>query len=53
MDCLSSYKQPRIKLMRLIKNKQLIRIKKGIYLFGKEYRKRPYSLEVLANLIYP
>lgn len=52
MDCLSSYKQPRTKLTKLLKNNQLIRVKKGIYIFGKEYRNRPYSLEVLANLIY-
>lgn len=52
MNCLSSYKQPRDKLTKLLKKKHLIRIKKGIYIFGEEYRKRPYSLEVLANLIY-
>ncbi|NGX53960.1 MAG: hypothetical protein K1000chlam4_00681 [Chlamydiae bacterium] len=52
MDCLSSYKQPRDKLTVLLKNRQIIRVKKGIYILGDEYRKRPYSLEVLANLIY-
>lgn len=52
MDCLSSYKQPRDKLTKLLKANQLIRVKKSIYIFGKEYRQRPYSLEVLANLIY-
>jgi hypothetical protein len=52
MDCLSSYKQPRSKLTKLLKSKKLIRVKKGLYIFGKEYRQRPYSLEVLANLIY-
>lgn len=52
MDCLSSYKQPRTKLTSLLKSGQLIRVKKGLYVFGKEYRQRPYSLEVLANQIY-
>jgi predicted transcriptional regulator of viral defense system len=52
MNCLSSYKQPRDKLTKLLKTNQLIRIKKGIYVFGEEYRNRPYSLEILANLIY-
>lgn len=52
MDCLSAYKHPRDKLTTLLKNKQLIRIKKGLYVFGEGYRQRPYSLEVLANLIY-
>jgi len=52
MDCLSSYKKPRDKLSKLIKSGDLIRVKKGLYVFGKEYRLRPYSLEILANLIY-
>ncbi len=52
MDCLSNYKQPRAKLTTLLKNQELIRIKKGLYVFGSSYRERPYSLEVLANLIY-
>jgi predicted transcriptional regulator of viral defense system len=52
MDCLSAYKQPRDKLTNLLKSGQIIRVKKGIYVFGKEYRRRPYSLEVLSNLIY-
>jgi predicted transcriptional regulator of viral defense system len=52
MECLSTYKHPRDKLTKLIKANQLIRIKKSIYVFGKDYRQRPYSLEVLANLIY-
>lgn len=52
MDSLSSYRQPRDKLTDLLKAKKLIRIKKGLYIFGKDYRLRPYSLEVLANLIY-
>jgi predicted transcriptional regulator of viral defense system len=52
MNCLSSYKSPRDKLTKLLKSKQLIRVKKGIYIFGEEYRNRPYSLEILANLLY-
>lgn len=52
MDCLASYKNPRDKLTSLLKSKDLIRIKKGLYIFGKDYQQRPYSLEVLANLIY-
>ena len=52
MDCLSTYKQPKDKLSKLIKANKLIRVKKGIYVFGKEYQQRPYSLEILANLIY-
>jgi len=52
MDCLSDYKRPRVKLTALLKKRELIRVKKGLYVFGKEYRHRPYSLEVLANLIH-
>ncbi len=52
MGCLSSYKQPRDKLTKLLKTNKLIRVKKGIYIFGEEYRNRPYSLEILANLLY-
>lgn len=52
LNCLSSYKQPRDKITDLLKKEALIRVKKGLYVFGKNYQKRPYSLEVLANLIY-
>lgn len=52
MDCLANYKQPRNKLTSLLKNTDLIRVKKGLYIFGEDYRQRPYSLEVLSNLIY-
>lgn len=52
MDCLSVYKRPRAKLTSLLKKNQLIRVKKGLYVFGEHYQRRPYSLEVLANLIY-
>ena len=49
MDCLSNYKHPRNKLTSLLKNTDLIRVKKGLYVFGEEYRRRPYSLEVDTN----
>ena len=52
MECLKSYKNPRVKLNHLLKIEALIRIKKGIYIFGKNFAKQPYSSEVLANMIY-
>jgi hypothetical protein len=52
MDCLKDYKSPRSKLTTLLKKGDLIRVKKGLYLFGSEYRKGPYSLEIMANKIY-
>jgi predicted transcriptional regulator of viral defense system len=30
----------------------VVRVKKGLYIFGDEYRIRPFSRESLANLIY-
>jgi predicted transcriptional regulator of viral defense system len=30
----------------------IIRVKKGIYILGEDYRRRPFSREILANLIY-
>jgi len=52
MGALVSYARPRDKVTRLLANKVIIRIKKGVYIFGSAYRKRPYSREILANLIY-
>lgn len=52
ISCLSQYKNPRDKITRLLKSKALIRIKKGLYVFGPDYAKRPFSKEILANLIY-
>ena len=52
MECLSSYRQPRDKLTKLLKAGEIIRVKKGLYLLGRDYRRRPFSLEILANLIY-
>lgn len=51
MDCLKQYKNPRVKLNALMKIGALIRVKKGIYLFGKTFSRQPYCLEVLANMI--
>lgn len=52
MDSLKDYSQPRNKIQTLLKNQDLIRVKKGLYVFGERARQEPYSKEVLANLIY-
>jgi hypothetical protein len=52
MDCLKSYKNPRVKLHHLLKIGGLIRVKKGIYIFGTHFARGAYSVEVLANMIY-
>jgi len=52
LECLKKYSRPRDKITDLLKTGDIIRIKKGLYLFGDEYRLRPYSREILSNLIY-
>ncbi len=52
IDCLEGYSNPRAKITQLLRKGIIIRIKKGLYIFGEAYRRRPYSKELLANLIY-
>lgn len=52
MDALRDYARPRDKISDLLQKGVIIRVKKGLYVFGEDYRKKPYSREVLANLIY-
>jgi predicted transcriptional regulator of viral defense system len=43
---------PRDKITDLMRNGVIIRVKKGLYIFGEKFRRYPYSRELLANLIY-
>ncbi len=52
MSALADYAHPRDVITRLLKSGALIRVKKGLYVFGPAYARQPYSLETLANLIY-
>lgn len=52
MDALRGYVRPRSKVTSLLKARDLVRVKKGIYIFGPRHRRRPYSREILANLLY-
>lgn len=52
MSALSQYASPRDKVTELLRSGVIIRVKKGLYIFGKAYRREPYCREVLANLIY-
>jgi len=52
LHALGRYTRPRDKITDLLRKGIIIRVKKGLYVFGKDYRKSPYSREVLANLIY-
>lgn len=49
---LSDTRHPRDKITRLLKNHALIRVKKGLYVFGPQVTQKPFSTELLANLIY-
>lgn len=49
---LSEYKKPRDKATLLLKNQSIIKIKKGLYIFGPTYQRRSISHELIANLIY-
>lgn len=52
MSLLADYKAPHRKISGLLKSKVLIRIKKGLYVLGEEYRNNPINLAIVANLIY-
>jgi hypothetical protein len=51
LDGLREYSRPRDKITGLLRQGAIIRVKKGIYVFGERYRRRPFSREVLANMI--
>ncbi|NOY69578.1 MAG: hypothetical protein GXP53_08830 [Deltaproteobacteria bacterium] len=51
LQALRDYKKPRDKIRGLIRDKDIIRVKKGLYVLGRDYNK-PYNKFVLANLIY-
>jgi hypothetical protein len=51
-SALSEYAYPRDKITAWLKSGELIRVKKGLYIFGEGVSQRPYSKETLANLIY-
>lgn len=52
MSALADYKRPRDKVTELLKKEVLIRVKKGLYVFGPRYTREPYHKETLANLIF-
>lgn len=51
MSALAAYANPRDKVTSLLRRGTIIRVKKGLYVFGEALRRRPYSRELLANLI--
>lgn len=52
LSALSNYTHPRDKITNWLKTGELIRVKKGLYVFGKEAALTTFSKELLANLIY-
>ncbi|MBT9587814.1 hypothetical protein IV102_31050 [bacterium] len=49
---LSQYSKPRDRISALLADGSLVRVRKGLYVFGERYRRAPISREVLANLVY-
>ncbi|MFC1524321.1 hypothetical protein ACFL6N_05980 [Thermodesulfobacteriota bacterium] len=52
MAALSSYLNPHEKIKSLLRKGVIVRVKKGLYIFGEDYRLHSYSRELLANLVY-
>jgi|GEM_PF-49033 len=50
--CLKDYAKPRDRISALLAEGSLIRVRKGLYVFGERYRRAPVNRGVLANLIY-
>ena len=46
LDVLKEYERPRDKITALLRQGAIIRVKKGIYVFGERYARRPFSREV-------
>ena len=49
---LGQYASPRDKITRLLRSKEILRVKKGLYILGENLRRMPLVREELANLIY-
>lgn len=49
---LKELKKPRDKISALMAEGKIVRIKKGLYVFGENWRREPLSLEMIANMIY-
>jgi len=52
MSALLKYRKPRDVVTSLLENDQIVRVRKGLYLFGHRWRKHDIPLELLANLIF-
>ena len=52
LDILRDYSKPRDVISNLLKRGDIIRIRKGLYVFGEFWRRNQFNRELLANLIY-
>ncbi len=52
LQALSEYASPRDRITRLLRDGDLVRIKKGLYVLGDPFRRRPVEPAMLANLIH-
>jgi hypothetical protein len=52
MGALAGYARPRDKVTDLLAKGVIVRVKKGLYIFGEKWRRKPFSREILANLLY-
>lgn len=52
IEAMKGLSSPRDKITDMLRQGAIIRIKKGLYVFGNGYQRYPYSKELLANLIY-
>ena len=52
IDCLGSLRKPRDRIRRMLSRGEIVRVKKGLYVFAEPYRRARIRREQLANLIY-
>jgi len=52
IDALKGLAYPRNRINDLLRQGAILRVKKGLYVFGDRHRRHPYSKELLANLVY-
>ncbi len=52
MDSLAPLRKPRDKVRRMLAAGDIIRLRKGLYLFAERFRREPICRELLANLIH-
>ncbi len=52
LSALGDYKRPRDRITKLLQRGTIVRVKKGLYVFGADDSRGPVQKGILANLIY-